>query len=377
MDYKLNSEDKIWLERTFDKIQYKMYAQCQRIGDIIPYISENGVYDDMGERDITWWTNGFWSGILWQIYNATKEEKYKIVAEKVEKRLDKAFESFDGLHHDVGFTWLHCSIANYRLTANEKSKIRGLHAANLLAGRYNLRGKFIRSWNSDHTGWVIVDSMMNIPILYWASETFDDPRFKFIAEEHAETVRKKIVREDGSCNHIVILDPFTGELIDNPAGQGFETGSSWSRGQAWAIYGFALSYHHTKNEVYLETAKKIAHYFIANVANTGNIPLCDFRSPKEPVKFDTTAGVCAACGLLEIAEGVPEFEKDFYVNSAISILKAIEDKCCDWDIDRDSIVSHGTVAYHDENGQHVKLIYGDYFFIEGVLRLLNKDLFMW
>ena len=211
MKYQLMEEDRRWAEQTWEKIKEKISAECDRVGAKIPYIAEDGVYkEDKAETDIVWWTNGFWPGILWQMYHATGEEKYKNTAQRVEERLDKAFEVYTGLHHDVGFMWLHSAVADYRLTGNERAKARGLHAAHLLAGRYNPRGRFIRSWNRDRAGWVIVDSMMNIPLLYWARDTIEDPRFEYIAMDHADTVMANTVRTDGSCNHIIVLDPTNG-----------------------------------------------------------------------------------------------------------------------------------------------------------------------
>lgn len=378
MKYNLDENNQKWLDKIYEKIMAKMSAQCDRIGDKIPYIAEDGVYrEDKAKTDIVWWTNGFWPGMLWQMYHATGEEKYKVAANGVEDKLDQAFDKYTGLHHDVGFMWLHSAVANYRITGNERSLARGLHAAHLLAGRYNPRGKFIRSWNRDRAGWVIVDSMMNVPLLYWAQDVIDDPRFKYIAMDHVDTVMNNTVRQDGSCNHIIVLDPTNGELLETPGGQGYASGSSWSRGQAWAIYGFALSYLHTDKKEYLDTAKKVAHYFISQIDLTDGVALLDFRAPKEPVYWDSTAGVCAACGLLEIANHVPALEKDFYINAAIKILKATDKKFCNWDINYDSIVQMGSGSYFTEHDKHVPIIYGDYFFIEAVLRLLDKDILIW
>lgn len=378
MKYNLNSVDNKWVEETYEKIKAKLSAECDRVGDKIPYIAENGVYkEDKAETDIVWWTNGFWPGMLWQMYHATGEEKYLNTARRVEDKLDKAFDVYTGLHHDVGFMWLHSAVADYRLTGNERSKARALHASHLLAGRYNPRGKFIRSWNRDRSGWVIVDSMMNIPLLYWARDEIKDPRFEYVAMDHADTVMKNTVRGDGSCNHVIVLDPTNGELLETPGGQGYDSGSSWSRGQAWAIYGFALSYYHTGKKEYLDTAKKVAHYFISQVDLTGNVAVIDFRAPKEPVFWDSTAGVCAACGLLEISNHVDELEKDFYVDAAIRILKATDEKFCNWDVNYDSIVQMGSGSYFTDHDKHVPIIYGDYFFIEAVLRLLDKDILLW
>ena len=378
MKYNLKNETQKWVEETYEKLKTKLSAECDRIGTKIPYIAEEGVYkENKAESDIIWWTNGFWPGMLWQMYHATGDEKYRMAAEGVEEELDKAFDIYTGLHHDVGFMWLHSAVADYRITGNERSKARGLHAAHLLAGRYNPRGKFIRSWNRDRSGWVIVDSMMNIPLLYWARDILDDPRFEYVAMDHADTIMEKTVRGDGSCNHVIVLDPTNGDLLDTSGGQGYESGSSWSRGQTWAIYGFALSYRYTGKKEYLETAKKVANYFIAQTDRTGHVALVDFRAPEEPVYWDSTAAVCAACGLLEIAEHVDEFEKQFYVEAAVKMLKATDEKFCNWNPEYDSIVQMGSGSYHTDHDKHVPIIYGDYFFMEAVLRLLNKDILIW
>lgn len=370
-----------WAKKTWDKLQIKIGAECDRIGGMIPADAVNGRYPDMGSRDIFWWTNGFWAGMMWQMYHATKQERYRTAAEENEKKLDAALQEFWGLHHDVGFMWLHSAVADYRLTGNTKSLQRGLHAANILAGRYNPKGHFIRAWNPecdpslDTRGIAIIDCMMNIPLLYWASEMTGDSRFKTIAMEHADTVLAHTIRPDGSCNHIVVFDPDTGEYLDNPGGQGYESGSSWSRGQSWAIYGMALSYAYTGEKRYLEAAKRTAHYFIANVSMNGYVPLVDFRAPEEPVLIDTSAGVIAACGLLEIASHVGEHEQKLYTENAVRILRTLEEKYCDWDPENDAALGYGTGAYHGR--RHYPIIYGDYFLLEGVLRLLEKEFLIW
>lgn len=378
MRYELDLKTREWAECTCQKIEKKVSAECDRIGVRIPYIAENGVYrENKAETDIVWWTNGFWPGILWQMFHATGDVKYKAAAEGVEQELDRAFDVYTGLHHDVGFMWLHSAVADYRITGNERSKARGLHAAHLLAGRYNPRGRFLRSWNRDRAGWVIVDSMMNIPLLFWAGRTLGDPRFEYIATDHADTVMEKTVRGDGSCNHIIVMDPADGTLLETPGGQGYGPGSSWSRGQTWAIYGFALAYRYTGKQEYLDTAKRVAHYFIAQTDRTGYVAPVDFRAPAEPVYWDTTASACAACGLLEIAGHVPDAERAFYTDAAVRMLKALEEKYCNWDPEYDSILQLGSGSYHTEHDRHAPIIYGDYFFIEAVFRLLERDILLW
>jgi len=371
--------EKEWARKIFEKLIIKLAAECERNQDSIPYIPANGRYHDLEKSEgIYWWTNGFWTGMLWQMYNATKEDLFRKTAERVEIRLDEALEGFEGLHHDVGFMWLHTSVANYRLTGNADSRRRGLHAANILAGRYNPAGKFIRAWNGDRAGWIIIDCLMNIPLLYWASKEIDDPRFKMIAMEHAYTALNHLARADGSCNHIAVLSPQTGECLETPGGQGFAPGSSWSRGQSWALYGFALSYRHTGERKFLDAAKRIAHYVTANFAQNDWLPLVDFRSPSEPVKYDSTAAMIGACGLLEIASHVGEYEQKLYRGAAFKLLTTVEKAFADWNAETDGIIGKGTAAYHGKpDDTEVPIIYGDYFFTEAALRLLEKDFLIW
>ena len=387
----LGNADREWLEGIYQKLLVKMKAECGRVGTKIPYSPKDGRYSDMAEAfpgGIGFWTNGFWPGMLWQMYSATEDEIYKETAEGVEERLAGLLDTFESLDHDIGFLFLPSAVANYRKTGNKDARRRGLHAANILAGRFNPVGKFIRAWNGsvgpvlgekESSGGMIIDCMMNIPLLYWAAKETGDPRFHHVAVSHAKTAQQYIVREDGSCNHIVIFDPQTGEFLDNPGGQGFEQGSAWSRGQSWAVYGFSLSYRHTGDESFLNTAKRCAHYCISNLAVNGWLPLVDYRAPKEPLKYDSTAGMITVCGLLELAEHVGEYEKNLYTTAALNILKACDAKFSNWDPVADSIVDGGTFFYHDPEGKNteVPIIYADYYFIEALLRLKGEALFIW
>jgi unsaturated chondroitin disaccharide hydrolase len=369
-------ENSEWINDVWSRIEQKISKTSRSIGGNIPHISQNKKYDSWGNEDITWWTNGFYAGILWLMYRETNDEYYKNTAELIELKLDEALFAYDGLYHDVGFMWSLSSVANFKITGNDKSKSRGMLAASTLASRYNVNGDFIRAWNGDdNQGWAIIDCMMNLPLLYWASEQIIDKRFSSIAIKHADKTMREFVRPDGSVNHIVIFDVDTGIALETPRGQGYQSGSSWSRGQAWAIYGFMLSYISTKKQEYLDTAKRVAHYFIANICDD-YIPLCDFRAPNEPVKKDSTAGAIAASGLIEIAKYVDEFEADVYLNAAIKILKALDEKCSSWDDEEEALIKMGMIAYHNDLGQ-VPIIYGDYFFIEAVLKLKGQDELFW
>jgi unsaturated chondroitin disaccharide hydrolase len=314
------------------------------------------------------------------MYEQTKKDCYKLTAQKSEQIMDKCFEHIDVLDHDSGFQWHIMSGAAYRLTGDKASRNRNLIAAMSLASRYNIEGDYIRAWNdwegvSDNGGKSIIDCMMNLPQLYFASKELNDDRFKAIAVRHANMAMRDHIRPDGSVNHIVMHDMKEPRVIETLGGQGYGVGSSWSRGQAWALYGFVLSYIHTGNEAYLDTAKRVANYFISCVAATDYLPLIDFRAPDEPVYYDSTAGAIAACGLIEIAKSVPEYEKGVYLDAAIKMLRAMEEKWCDWTEKEDSILQMGSERYGSE--MHMPIIYGDYFFAEAIIKLRGSEFLPW
>lgn len=371
-------EEKLWAEDVVARLEKKMRAVVERSCHKIPYTTVDGIHDDLTKNHICWWTNGFWGGILWQMYQLTKEEVYKKAAIEVEEKLDKNLMIHMGMDHDSGFKWLTTSGANYRLTGDKDAYNRTLLAADNLAGRLNPAGGFIRAWNDEgdgsRAGWAIIDCMMNLPLLYWASKEIKDPRYEQIAQIHAQTVMKNFVRQDGSVYHIVEFNPSTGEFVKAHGGQGIEENSSWTRGQSWAVYGFVLSYIHTGKKEYLDTARRVADYFINNTWENGAIPV-DFRQPSECTWEDSTAAAIAACGMLEIAKALGD-EGLRYHEHAVKMLRFLDENRCDWGIEKDNIVEKCTAAYHDEKHEF-SIIYGDYYFIEAVLKLTGRELFIW
>jgi unsaturated chondroitin disaccharide hydrolase len=377
----LNEQQTKWAQETLERVSHKLEKVSERSKDKIPYTTVNGIHDDWSGGDkIGWWTNGFWGGMMWQMYALTGKEFYKEIAENNEKKLDADLMDYDKLDHDNGFKWLPTAVANYRMTGNKASRNRGLLAASNLAGRYNSAGRFIRAWNNwdlenDRTGWAIIDCMMNLPLLYWASEELKDPRFTQIATSHADTARDCFVRGDGSVNHIVSFDPINGGMIESFGGQGYGVGSSWTRGQSWGLYGFVLSYLHTKDASYLETAQRIANYFMANIPQSGLIPV-DFRQPADVAWEDSTAAAIAACGLIELAKLTEGRQSGLYLNSALKMLTALTEKSFNWNEDEDNLLTKCTAAYHDKKHEF-SIIYGDYYFLEALMKLVGRELFIW
>jgi len=378
--------DQVWLEDVLSKMKHKLEWISEKSKDKIPYTTINGDHDDKAFVDpdnlwdgLSFWTNGFFAGMMWQMYHETGQQRYADIAKNTEVLLDQTFDSFYGLHHDVGFMWLPTAVANYRLTKDPDAKRRSLHAATLLAGRFNPVGKFIRAWNDfpgrDNRGWVIIDCMFNIPLLYWASEETGDPRYGQIAEMHANTVMNNFIRPNGSSEHIVEFNPFTGDKVRIYGGQGYADGSAWTRGQGWALYGFVMSYKHTQNQSYLDTAIRVADYFISQVPESGLIPI-DFDQPATPPLEDSTAAAIASCGLIELAHILGDDHGDKYLATALKLLKTQCDLRCDWSKESDAFLTHCSANYH-EDSPHYPIIYGDYYLLEALLKLKGDDLYLW
>ncbi|WP_042454131.1 glycoside hydrolase family 88 protein [Neobacillus dielmonensis] len=353
-------------------IQQKIIKNMNQIQDRLPHAAgKDGIFDDTKP---SWWTSGFWPGILWTLYDWTGEDGYKSKAEKCNQKLEQYFlhhpNEFD---HDVGFQFLLSSVYRFELTGDEESKRLGLMAANFLAGRFNPQGNFIKSWDRA-PGWVIVDCLMNLSLLFWASRVSEDPRFKHIAIRHADTFLQHGVRGDGSTCHILSFDADTGEFIEALGGQGFAPDSSWSRGNAWAIYGFSNMYRYTGDHKYLDAAKKIAHQFITSLPDD-DVPYWDHRVEclgLEP--RDSSAAAIAASGLMEIADHVPANEKRIYLAAANKILQSLSENYATWNIpEHQGILLHGTGNKPKGNFIDVSLIYGDYFFIEAIAKLDGRN----
>lgn len=364
---------KQWAKETEEKIINKLGVTAVQIGAGCPHSEHDGKYDN---EKITWWTNGFWPGLLWLAYRSSKDDLFKNIAEKCEENLDEVLHGFVNTDHDLGFMWSLSAVADYKLTGSEKSKIRGLIAANYLMGRFNIKANYIRAWNN-RPGWAIIDCLMNLPLLYWASETIDDKRYRYVAEAHTQTVLREFLRSDGSVNHIVEFNPENGEVTDIPQGQGYSPTSAWARGTAWAIYGLALGYRYTKNEEYLQKAKNTAHFFMANLPDD-YVCHWDFRVDRtDKTPRDTSAAACAASGMLELAYILGGTEGKLYYDCAVKTLKSLTENYANLDNDNQALLNGGTGHWPQKNNINVGLIYGDYFYLEAIQKLAGKTELFW
>lgn len=389
---RLSPADRTWVDEVLRKANAKLVKVRERSAKKIPSEAQNGVHDNKLEAKgpmLTakgFWTNGFWAGMLWQMYAETGDERYKEIARFTLPILNECLLEMDT--HDIGFLWLPTAVLDYKITGDTNARKSALSAAKWLMGRFNPAPNIIRAWGDGDermalskvdppmrlSGVTIIDCMMNLPLLYWASEETSDPRYSNTAMRHADMAMKYFVREDGSVIHIIEFDPETGAYVDNFGGQGYGKGSAWSRGQGWGLCGFTNSYKYTGKKDYLDTAKKIAAYVLPNIPENGLIP-SDFRQPPEPwVQDDIAAGVLATA-LIDLSELVPE-EADTYLGAALKMLHAIDDKSADWSPDTDPITLHGTAGYHLP-GRNINFIYADYYYIEALRKLKGQETYLW
>lgn len=315
------------------------------------------------------WTSGFYPGCLWYAYELTKNEEFKQLAEAYTRGIEK--EKHNTSSHDIGFM-VYCSFGNgYRLTGKEEYKEIIFTAAESLAKRYNPNAQSIRSW--DFGKWkfpVIIDSIMNLELLFWAAINGGNKELYGIAVNHANTALKNHMREDGSLYHLVDYDPDNGEILSRESEGNKSPKVTWTRGHAWGIYGYAMAYRFTENKEYLKASKLMADNFVEHLSEEF-IPYWVIGERMH--KKDSSAAAIAASGLLELIQHLDkEEEKKKYLEAAVNMLEALtSQKYYAEGTSSPGILLQGMGG---DNEQDTALIYGDYYFIEALLRYKNLKL---
>jgi unsaturated chondroitin disaccharide hydrolase len=323
-------------------------------------------------KDIKWWCSGFYSGSLWYIYEQTKDEAIKKEAEEALKTIAPN-QTYTG-NHDLGFM-MYCSFGNaYRITGNEAYKDIIFRSAESLTTRYNAKVQSIQSWNANKY-WkfpVIIDNMMNLELLYWSSRNGADKKYADISIIHANTTLKNHFRPDFSSYHVVDYNPENGNVLRKATWQGAADCSSWSRGQAWALYGYAMMYRFTKDKAYLKQAQGIAKFILTHPnLPADKIPFWDFDAQGIPyAKRDASAGAIIASALLELAQYSGDDKKKEYVNVAETIIKSLSSDTYRAKAGQNGgfLLMHSTGAYPLNSEIDVPLIYADYYYLEALGR---------
>ncbi|MFD9006689.1 glycoside hydrolase family 88 protein [Streptomyces sp. NPDC059582] len=327
---------------------------------------EKWTYSDNGD-----WVGGFWPGTLWMAWLHSGDAQFRSLALASADRL--APRRTDTATHDLGFLFYPSWVTAWRLTGDPKWRDGALQAASSLVKRYNSAGRFIRAWGalneSANAGRVIMDTMMNLDLLTFASKQTGDPRYLDAAVAHARTAQRYFPRPDGSTPHVYDFDPATGAPLGPNTVQGYSPSSCWSRGQAWGVYGFTTMHRRTGDPQFLATATKLADYALGALT-PDNVPVWDYLAPQQPYDIkDSSAGAVLACGLLDLsaATGRPAYRE-----AALRILTALATTCLTTRSTRaQAVLARATRNRPAEDGIEVSVPYGDYYLLEGILRVLR------
>jgi len=337
-----------------------------------------------GQIDNVLWTSSFWTGMLWLAYEVTGDEKYRKVAqihtESFKKRIDERIKVDN---HDLGFLYSLSCVADYKLTGNSEAKEAAIRAADYLLTRYHKRAGIIQAWgelnNPEEQGRMIIDCNMNLPLLYWASKVTGKSIYKEVACNHIYQAAKYIVREDASSFHTYFMDVETGEPKYGKTGQGYADNSCWSRGQAWGIYGFALSYIRINDYGFIELSKKLGNYFL-NRLPEDDVCYWDLIFTEGIEERDSSAAAIAACGFLELSKHVPltdEYRR-IYENAALRILKSLTENYTSKNLpESNAVLLHAVGSKPVNNNVDEPLIFGDYFYFEALVRVLKDWKLYW
>lgn len=330
------------------------------------------------------WTDGFWTGMLWLAYEYTNEEKYRTLAERnIDSFYHRIEHEIELDHHDLGFLYSLSCVAGFKVCEHEKGKKAALMAADKLITRYQEKGEFIQAWgeynNPDHYRFII-DCMLNIPLLYWASEVTNDAKYSDIAKKHFITSCKYVIRDDASAFHTYYMDPTNGAPLRGATRQGYNDESSWARGQAWGMYGIPLNYRYTKDERVVPIYKGMSNYFLNRLPDD-NVCYWDLIFIKDAKHSrDSSAAAIAACGMLEMDKYLvnTDMDKEVYRKAAHTILRSLIRNYTSTSHDLGNpVLYHGVYSWHSGKGVDEGNIWGDYYYFEALMRLYKDWNLYW
>ena len=359
-------------KQALEEAVHKTTKNIERFNGLFPHVSENQTYHLIDNNE---WTNGFWSGILWLCYEYSGDKQFKEAAELTVESFQQRMDNKVSLdHHDIGFLYSLSSKAQWMIEKNEQARQLTIAAADALMKRWRPKGQYIQAWgpegDPENGGRIIIDCMLNLPLLYWASEQTGDPSYKEAATIHAEKTRRYILRGDDSSYHTFFLDPETGNPLGGGTHQGYQDGSTWTRGQAWAIYGFALAYVYTKNPLYLESAKRTARHFVERLPED-SVAYWDFCAPVNSLtKRDSSASAIAACGMLEIVSHLDDSDPDrvYFQEATERSMKSLVENYAT-ERESEGLLDHGSYCIRRGESPDDYMIWGDYYYIEALMRL--------
>lgn len=369
------NEEWEWLNESMAFVLEKIRKNQSKFFDKIPWAASKDLKYPVEEND--YWTASFWIGQLFLVKEYFNSNEFDMVIKKQLETFDNRLKNKVELEtHDIGFLYILSAIADYKINGTESSKKMAIDAADALMIRFNEKAGIIQAWGKlddlDEGGRMIIDCLMNLPLLYFATEMTGDDRYRKAANRHAKQTQKYIVRENATTFHTYFFDRRTGEGIKGETAQGFSDDSCWARGQAWGIYGFTLSYLYTGDYSYLETAQLLADYFISQLPSD-NVCYWDlvFNDGSHEER-DSSAAAIAASGLLELAKQLPlsNNRRQQYEEKAVQIAKSLSQNYITKDNEEaDGLLLHAVYDKNSNKGVDESVIWGDYFYVETLVRL--------
>lgn len=379
-------------EKIIDRIQAEASQLTDKkilnaLGTVLDTIDMNIIkfgdeFPDAASKDLEYrltdnhgWTTSFWTGMLWLAYYYSKDNKYKDAASKhIESFRQRYIDRYDFETHDLGFLYSLSCVSAYKLTGDEAAKDLAIKAADELIGRFKEKGQFIQAWGdkNDRTAYrLIIDCMMNLPLLYWASEVTGNNKYYDAAYAHAKTTMDVIIRDDYSTYHTFYFDPDTGEKDKGITAQGYSDSSCWARGQAWSVYGTALSYRYTSDDSFMMHNKKLAEYFL-NRLPYDLVPYWDLIFTDGDEERDSSSAAILACGLLESSKYIDDDNiKEIYISAAKGMVNSLTDNYLSGKPEEKSgLIKHSVYSKPGGNGVDEFCIWGDYYYLEALLRCL-------
>lgn len=358
-----------WLAEKITACIQQIEKNNQRFGTQFPSAcATNGKYRLKANDD---WTNGFWTGLLWLAYEWTKQETFLTSAMKdiasFQERLDTHFV-LD--HHDIGFLYSLSAVAGYKITGDEQCKHEVIQAADVLLARFQNKGAFIQAWGKygePNEYRLIIDSLLNLPLLFAATEITGDSRYSEVAQRHYQTVLNTVIKADGTTFHTYYFDPETGQPSHGATHQGNSDTSIWARGQSWAVLGIPLNESYLQTKPFPENYAQIVDVFLAHLPED-LVPYWDFDfDDQHPSDKDSSALAIAACGLLEV--GKLDAFPDAQLLAKGMIYQLGEHYTASHLPENEGLLLHGVYAHAEGKGIDEPNLWGDYFYLEALIRL--------
>lgn len=372
------------LTAAWDFILDRTRANAAAFGDRLPHATVDGRYVFLEDGG---WAGGFWNGILNLAYAATGDASFLERQRSSWPRYLRRLAHPDSPDNDLGHFFVPSFVADYILTGSDRARDTALQAAVLQSRSFHARGGFLQSWNvwtpgeafsEENRGRVIIDAMYNLPLLFWAHAQTGEEHYKTVALTHARTSAQYLVRPDGTTFHTYVFDPESGQPKYGRTHQGCADDSCWSRGQAWAIGGFALAHKFCPDPVFLRAARLCADTFIRHTL-PGGVVRWDFALADDGTEpIDTSASAIAANGLLLLAPQVDAGAAAAYRRQAAFMAESLfTNHSTRGDPRHQGLLRHG--CSHKPANRHVdaSLIYGDYFFVELIARLSGHAVAWW